>query len=176
MWSSLKLSPYLDPWIIDRRKHLIDFLTTLLRQSHSCRPNSDTCFLSSRVQVRLQYTVETVVGFILPYTIIIISYVLILRRLRQTRFNRKVRSENLILAIVVMFGLFWLPYHIINLMQVRESMFTASQITCLRRLFWGFLSEWVCSGAGGSRVLPRGFTQETNVSSLRFLQYILWSK
>ncbi|KAM9349798.1 leukotriene B4 receptor 2b [Symphorus nematophorus] len=68
--------------------------------------------------VRFQYAFETVSGFILPYTVIITCYVLILRRLRQTKFRRKVRSENLILAIVVMFGLFWLPYHVINMIQV----------------------------------------------------------
>ncbi|KAM4552735.1 leukotriene B4 receptor 2b [Odontesthes bonariensis] len=69
-------------------------------------------------QVKFQYAFETVSGFILPYAIIVTCYVLILRRLRQTQFRRKVRSEKLILAIVVMFGLFWLPYHIINMIQV----------------------------------------------------------
>ncbi|XP_069033913.1 leukotriene B4 receptor 1-like [Embiotoca jacksoni] len=68
--------------------------------------------------VRFQYAFETVSGFILPYAVIISSYVLILRRLKQTKFHRKVRSEKLILAIVVMFGLFWLPYHVINMIQV----------------------------------------------------------
>ncbi|XP_017266267.1 leukotriene B4 receptor 2b [Kryptolebias marmoratus] len=68
--------------------------------------------------VRFQYTLETVSGFIIPYAIIITSYVLILKRLRQTHFRRKVRSEKLILAIVVTFGVFWLPYHIINMIQV----------------------------------------------------------
>ncbi|XP_041660140.1 leukotriene B4 receptor 2b [Cheilinus undulatus] len=68
--------------------------------------------------VRFQYAFETVAGFILPYAVIITCYVLILRRLRQTKFRRKVRSEKLILAIVVMFGLFWLPYHVINMIQV----------------------------------------------------------
>ncbi|XP_034021279.1 leukotriene B4 receptor 2b [Thalassophryne amazonica] len=68
--------------------------------------------------VRFQYAFETVVGFILPYAVIITSYVLILKRLKQTRFQRKVRSENLILAIVVTFGLLWLPYHVINMIQV----------------------------------------------------------
>ena len=69
-------------------------------------------------QVRFQYAFETVSGFILPYTVIVTSYILILRRLRQTKFRRKVRSEKLILAIVVMFGVFWLPYHVINMVQV----------------------------------------------------------
>ncbi|XP_029309135.1 LOW QUALITY PROTEIN: leukotriene B4 receptor 2b [Cottoperca gobio] len=78
-----------------------------------CAPNHT----QSR-HVRFQYALETVSGFILPYAVIIISYVLILRRLRKTKFQRKVRSEKLILAIVVMFGLFWLPYHVINMIQV----------------------------------------------------------
>ncbi|XP_056277507.1 leukotriene B4 receptor 2b [Pseudoliparis swirei] len=68
--------------------------------------------------VRFQYALETVSGFILPYAVIITSYVLILWRLRQTKFRRTVRSENLILAIVVTFGIFWLPYHVINMMEV----------------------------------------------------------
>ncbi|MEQ2191027.1 hypothetical protein XENOCAPTIV_018786, partial [Xenoophorus captivus] len=72
--------------------------------------------------VRFQYALETVSGFILPYAIIITCYVLILRRLRQTRFQRRLRSEILILAIVVTFGIFWFPYHIINMVQVSKSL------------------------------------------------------
>ncbi|KAK0145140.1 Leukotriene B4 receptor 1 [Merluccius polli] len=68
--------------------------------------------------VMFQYAFETVAGFILPYTIIMTSYVLILRRLKQTKFRLSVRSEKLILGIVVTFCLFWMPYHIINIIQV----------------------------------------------------------
>ncbi|XP_074545349.1 leukotriene B4 receptor 2b [Halichoeres trimaculatus] len=79
--------------------------------------------------VRFQYAFETVSGFILPYAIIITSYILILRRLRQTKFARKVRSEKLILAIVVMFGLFWLPYHVINMLQVATEWYPSTSKT-----------------------------------------------
>lgn len=79
--------------------------------------------------VRFQYAFETVAGFILPYAVIIFSYVLILRRLRQTKFRRKVRSEKLILAIVVMFGLFWLPYHVINMIQVAAEWYSENSPT-----------------------------------------------
>ncbi|KAK7159495.1 hypothetical protein R3I94_005740 [Phoxinus phoxinus] len=68
--------------------------------------------------VVFQYTLETVVGFLIPYVIIVSSYVCILRRLRQTMFKRRIRCENLIQAIIVTFCIFWLPYHIINIMQV----------------------------------------------------------
>ncbi|CDQ67344.1 unnamed protein product [Oncorhynchus mykiss] len=76
-----------------------------------------------------QYTFETVVGFLVPYGVIVSSYVCILRRLRQTKFRRKVRSEKLILAIVVMFGIFWLPYHLINIIQVVAEQFDDSSPT-----------------------------------------------
>ncbi|XP_070711301.1 leukotriene B4 receptor 2a [Pempheris klunzingeri] len=66
----------------------------------------------------LQYTLELVLGFLIPYTIIVVSYIRILQRIRKTKFTRRIRSEKLILAIVLTFCLFWLPYHIINMVQV----------------------------------------------------------
>lgn len=69
-------------------------------------------------QVVLQYTLELVLGFVVPYGVIVVSYILILRKIRQTKFRRRIRSEKLILAIVVTFCLFWVPYHVINMVQV----------------------------------------------------------
>uniref|UniRef100_A0A8C2XD37 Leukotriene B4 receptor 2a n=1 Tax=Cyclopterus lumpus TaxID=8103 RepID=A0A8C2XD37_CYCLU len=71
-----------------------------------------------RSHVVLQYTLELVLGFLVPYAVIVVSYICILRRLRQTKFRRRIRSEKLILAIVLTFCLFWLPYHVINMVQV----------------------------------------------------------
>ncbi|XP_051554466.1 leukotriene B4 receptor 1-like isoform X2 [Myxocyprinus asiaticus] len=68
--------------------------------------------------VVFQYTLETVIGFLIPYVIIVSSYVCILRRLRQTKFRKKIRSENLIQAIIVTFCIFWLPYHGVNIVKV----------------------------------------------------------
>lgn len=78
--------------------------------------------LTSGLQVVLQYTMEVVLGFIIPYPVIVGSYVCILRRIRQTKFRRRVRSEKLILAIVVTFCVFWLPYHVVNIVQVAAAM------------------------------------------------------
>uniref|UniRef100_A0A4W4FEZ9 G-protein coupled receptors family 1 profile domain-containing protein n=1 Tax=Electrophorus electricus TaxID=8005 RepID=A0A4W4FEZ9_ELEEL len=68
--------------------------------------------------VMMQYGMETFLGFLLPYGLIVGSYACILRRIRQTKFRRRVRSEKLILTIIITFGILWLPYHIINMMQV----------------------------------------------------------
>ncbi|MFT7815270.1 leukotriene B4 receptor 1-like [Arapaima gigas] len=94
------------------REEIVDNSTGNLRVL--CTANNYT----TEKLVVIHYTIETLVGFVLPYGVIVSSYVCILRRIRQTRFRRRIRSEKLILAIVVTFGLFWLPYHIINIVQV----------------------------------------------------------
>uniref|UniRef100_A0A8C1T6W7 Leukotriene B4 receptor 2a n=1 Tax=Cyprinus carpio TaxID=7962 RepID=A0A8C1T6W7_CYPCA len=80
------------------------------------------CKHSEYQYVVMQYGTETLLGFLLPYSVIIGSYVCILRRIRQTRFRRHIRSEKLILVIIITFGLFWLPYHIINMVQVADAL------------------------------------------------------
>ena len=82
----------------------------------------------SCVQVMFQYSFETVIGFIIPYAIIMTSYIKIVRRLKQTKFRRTVRSEKLIMGIVVTFGLLWFPYHVINMVQVRR--FPMANLSC----------------------------------------------
>uniref|UniRef100_A0A3B4F4N8 Leukotriene B4 receptor 1-like n=1 Tax=Pundamilia nyererei TaxID=303518 RepID=A0A3B4F4N8_9CICH len=80
--------------------------------------NQTTYVCASNHTLRRHYAFETVAGFIIPYAIIITCYVVILKRLRETKFQRNSHSEKLILAIVITFGLFWLPYHVINMVQV----------------------------------------------------------
>uniref|UniRef100_A0A672M3E0 G-protein coupled receptors family 1 profile domain-containing protein n=1 Tax=Sinocyclocheilus grahami TaxID=75366 RepID=A0A672M3E0_SINGR len=50
-------------------------------------------------------------GFLMPYGLIISSYMCILCRIRKTRFLRK----TLILVIIITFGLTWLPFHTMNM-------------------------------------------------------------
>ncbi|XP_067308193.1 leukotriene B4 receptor 2a isoform X2 [Pseudorasbora parva] len=81
----------------------------------------------------MQYGMETLLAFLLPYGVIIGSYMCILRKIRKTRFRRRLRSEKLILVIIVTFGLFWLPYHIINMVQVASALFPNN--TTLRKIW-----------------------------------------
>ncbi|XP_054850225.1 leukotriene B4 receptor 1 [Eublepharis macularius] len=61
---------------------------------------------------------ETITGFLLPFVTIIYSYCTIGQRLRDTRFRQKRRTGRLISLIVVAFAVFWLPYHVVNLLDV----------------------------------------------------------
>ncbi|XP_067399543.1 leukotriene B4 receptor 1 [Emydura macquarii macquarii] len=65
---------------------------------------------------------ETLTGFVLPFAAIIWSYGVIGRRLRETRFRRKRRTNRLIALIVVAFAFFWLPFHVVNLLDVAGSL------------------------------------------------------
>lgn len=61
---------------------------------------------------------ETLTGFVLPFIIIICCYGIIGRRLKETRFRRKRRTGRLIALIIIAFAVFWLPYHVVNLLDV----------------------------------------------------------
>ncbi|XP_039353973.1 leukotriene B4 receptor 1-like isoform X4 [Mauremys reevesii] len=61
---------------------------------------------------------ETLTGFVLPFAAIIWSYCVIGHRLQDTRFRRKRRTNRLIVLIVAAFALFWLPFHVVNILDV----------------------------------------------------------
>ncbi|KAM3857573.1 leukotriene B4 receptor 1-like [Diretmus argenteus] len=65
-----------------------------------------------------QYLFETTMGCLLPFTIITLCYSTVICRLRSAMFQRKGQGSRLILLIVSTFAVFWLPYHIINIMEV----------------------------------------------------------
>ncbi|XP_051757000.1 leukotriene B4 receptor 1 [Ctenopharyngodon idella] len=65
-----------------------------------------------------QYMWETVLGFLLPFTFILFCYISVICRLRTAMFQRKGRGNFLILLIIAAFTVFWLPYHLINILQV----------------------------------------------------------
>ncbi|XP_056316880.1 leukotriene B4 receptor 1 [Danio aesculapii] len=65
-----------------------------------------------------QYLSETLLGFLLPFTFILFCYISVILRLRSAMFQRKGRGNFLILLIIAAFTLFWLPYHLINIIQV----------------------------------------------------------
>uniref|UniRef100_A0A667X869 Leukotriene B4 receptor n=1 Tax=Myripristis murdjan TaxID=586833 RepID=A0A667X869_9TELE len=65
-----------------------------------------------------QYMFETIMGCLLPFALIIMCYASVICRLRSAMFQRKGQGSRLILLIICTFALFWLPYHIINIIEV----------------------------------------------------------
>ncbi|XP_034958611.2 leukotriene B4 receptor 2 [Zootoca vivipara] len=68
------------------------------------------------------FTLETVVAFVIPFTLIVGCYSAILIRLRGVKRRQGARTEKLIVAIVICFAVLWMPYHIVNMLQVASNL------------------------------------------------------
>ncbi|XP_027013889.2 leukotriene B4 receptor 1 isoform X2 [Tachysurus fulvidraco] len=65
-----------------------------------------------------QYLMETLLGFLIPFTFIVLCYGAVICRLRGAMFHGRVKGSLLIFLIIMAFTIFWLPYHVINILQV----------------------------------------------------------
>ncbi|KAM9827589.1 LOW QUALITY PROTEIN: leukotriene B4 receptor 1 [Neosynchiropus ocellatus] len=65
-----------------------------------------------------QYLLETIMGFVVPFALINTCYSSVICRLRSAKFQQRAQGSRLILMIIVAFALFWLPYHVVNILEV----------------------------------------------------------
>ncbi|XP_055473844.1 leukotriene B4 receptor 1 [Psammomys obesus] len=65
---------------------------------------------------------EAFTGFLLPFLAVVASYSDIGRRLQARRFRRSRRTGRLVALIIVAFAAFWLPYHLVNLVEAGRTL------------------------------------------------------
>ncbi|XP_067853563.1 leukotriene B4 receptor 1 [Heptranchias perlo] len=65
---------------------------------------------------------ETLVGFVIPFSVLTICYASVAKRVGQMSFKSKIKSEMLIISIVIAFVICWLPYHVFNLVEFASLM------------------------------------------------------
>ncbi|KAF7645922.1 hypothetical protein LDENG_00196130 [Lucifuga dentata] len=65
-----------------------------------------------------QYLFETIMGCLLPFVLINTCYSSVICRLQSAKFQRRGQGSRLILLIISAFALFWLPYHVVNIIEV----------------------------------------------------------
>ncbi|XP_075048197.1 leukotriene B4 receptor 1-like [Mixophyes fleayi] len=75
-----------------------------------------------------QYTFETMLGFVIPFTIIVSCYIYIGIRLRSAKFQTKNKTSRLVIMIIVTFALFWLPYQVVNMIQVSGELYSSDKL------------------------------------------------
>lgn len=68
-----------------------------------------------------QYTFETIMGCLVPFSLINTCYSSVICRLQSAMFHRRGRGSRLIMMIICTFAIFWLPYHIVNIIEVIPS-------------------------------------------------------
>ncbi|KAJ0055697.1 hypothetical protein NL108_009654, partial [Boleophthalmus pectinirostris] len=64
-----------------------------------------------------QYLFETVLSWLIPFSLITSCYSSVICRLQSAMFQRKGQGSRLILFIVLAFTVFWVPYHIVNIIE-----------------------------------------------------------
>lgn len=68
--------------------------------------------------ILFHYTFETVMGCIIPFTLINTCYSSVICRLKSAMFQQRAQGSRLILLIILAFTVFWVPYHIVNIIEV----------------------------------------------------------
>ncbi|XP_017313841.1 leukotriene B4 receptor 1 [Ictalurus punctatus] len=59
---------------------------------------------------------ESLVGFLIPFSILVFCYGCLYSRITQMSFRSKRKSTLLIVSVVIVFALCWIPHHIINVL------------------------------------------------------------
>ncbi|XP_075709198.1 leukotriene B4 receptor 1-like [Rhinoderma darwinii] len=78
--------------------------------------------------VVFQYMLETMMGFVIPFTIIVSCYAFIGIRLRTVKFQTKHKTSRLVIMIIVTFAVFWIPYHVVNMIQVAGELSSSKKL------------------------------------------------
>lgn len=65
-----------------------------------------------------QYLFETIMACLVPFSLINICYFFVICRLMSAKFQRRSQGSRLILLIICAFAIFWLPYHIVNVIEI----------------------------------------------------------
>ncbi|KAM4593975.1 leukotriene B4 receptor 1-like [Odontesthes bonariensis] len=93
----------------------------ILTQTLDKRNGAEQCLFkefSSATQAIIFLCMETLLGFVLPLITLSICNCLVAAQLRKMRFSSKQRSTVLVHSVLIAFILCWLPYHIINIIDL----------------------------------------------------------
>ncbi|XP_033485692.1 leukotriene B4 receptor 1 [Epinephelus lanceolatus] len=73
---------------------------------------------SSLTQELVCVLLETLVGYIIPFSILVVCYGCLCSRITQMTFKSKRKSTVLIASVVVVFAICWTPHHIGNILSL----------------------------------------------------------
>lgn len=72
----------------------------------------------SNTQEAVLLLLESLVGFVIPFSILVVCYGCLYNRITQLSFRSKRKSTLLIVGVVIVFALCWIPHHFTNLLSL----------------------------------------------------------
>lgn len=104
-------------WLLALLLGLPDVLTQTLAENDT----NKLCFyrdFNIETQEIMFLCLRTLLGFVLPFITLSVCYCLVAIQLKKMSFQSKQKSKVLLHIVVLIFLLCWLPYHVINIIDV----------------------------------------------------------
>ncbi|XP_048119683.1 leukotriene B4 receptor 1-like [Alosa alosa] len=97
----------------------------------------DECdkFFNSHGQRAAIEIFETLLGFVVPFAILVTSYSCLHKQVNSTAFFRNKRLTTLVTNIIVTFFIFWIPVHVVNIIDVVAVVLSSSSPASSKQLF-----------------------------------------
>ncbi|XP_036400068.1 apelin receptor A-like [Megalops cyprinoides] len=81
---------------------------------------------------------ETLWGFVVPFSILVTSYFCLHKKVNQTAFFSSQRMTKLVTTIVVTFFIFWFPLHVINVLDIFAISLKSRSLKNFVEPSWGY--------------------------------------
>ncbi|XP_016128406.1 C3a anaphylatoxin chemotactic receptor-like [Sinocyclocheilus grahami] len=124
----------------------------IFRKTHSNSPQQTLCIpgFSSLEAYKRVLVFRFLVGFLIPFVIILASYMTIGVRVKRLRKDNKLKPLRIILAVILAFFFCWLPFYIYKFLEVFQNVFDQMGLfivslaylnSCLNPFFYVFMCE-----------------------------------
>ncbi|XP_020370776.1 leukotriene B4 receptor 1-like [Rhincodon typus] len=115
VWSFAFLLSF--PNLLTRKVNIIDGQAGCFGGQYDSKDQQISCLV-----------LETLVGFVLPFTVLATCYGLVAKRVGKMTFKSQNRSEMLIVSITAAFLICWFPYHTFNVIELVSLMLDSDEL------------------------------------------------